>query len=101
MNLRQDARHLKAKSISSMRSAMTAFNSPDDDGRVTRVLLHLQHAFEMLLKAALVQDRMQVFDKKTGRSIGFERCLHEARESDRIKLTEPESGTPAQHRRHA
>jgi len=93
MNLRQDARHLKAKSISSMRSAMTAFNSPDDDGRVTRVLLHLQHAFEMLLKAALVQDRMQVFDKKTGRSIGFQRCLHEASESDRIKLTEPESGT--------
>ena len=93
MNLRQDARHLKAKSISSMCSAMTAFNSPDADGRVTRVLLHLQHAFEMLLKAALVQDRMQVFDKKTGRSIGFERCLHEARESERIKLTEPESGT--------
>lgn len=93
MNLRQDARHLKAKSTSSMRSAMTAFNSPDDDGRATRILLHLQHAFEMLLKAALVQDRMQVFDKKTGRSIGFERCLHEARESDRIKLTEPESGT--------
>jgi hypothetical protein len=69
MNLRQDARHLKAKSISSMRSAMAAFNSPDDDGRVTRVLLHLQHAFEMLLKAALVQDRMQVFDKRPdGRS---------------------------------
>ncbi|MGH3734388.1 MAG: DUF3644 domain-containing protein [Micromonosporaceae bacterium] len=93
MNLRQDARHLKVKSISSMRSAMTASNSPDDDGRVTRVLLHVQHAFEMVLKAALVQDRMQVFDKKNGRSIGFGRCLHEARQSARIKLTEPESGT--------
>jgi hypothetical protein len=61
--------HLQIKSISSMRSAMTSFNSPDDDGRVTRVVLHLQHAFEMLLKAALVQDRLVVFDKKMGRSI--------------------------------
>lgn len=76
-----------------MRSAMTSFNSPDNDGRETRVLLHLQHAFEMLLKAALVQDRMQVFDKKTGRSIGFDRCLHEAKQSARVKLTEAEAGT--------
>lgn len=72
---------------------MAAFNSPEDDGRVTRVLLHLQHAFEMLLKAALVQDRQPVFDKKTGRSIGFDRCLHEARMSKRVQLTEAEAGT--------
>ena len=32
---------------------MTAFNSLDDHGRVTTVLLSFQHAFEMLLKAAL------------------------------------------------
>lgn len=93
VNLRQDARHLKAKAISSMRSAMTSFNNPDDDGRVTRVLLHLQHAFEMLLKAALVQDRLEVFDKKTGRSIGFDRCLHDAKQSVRVKLTDEEAGT--------
>jgi len=54
---------------------MTAFNSYDDDGRVTMVLMHLQHACEMLLKAVLVQKRAKVFDKGTGRSIGFERCL--------------------------
>jgi hypothetical protein len=36
------------KAISSIRASMTAFNSPHDDGRVTAVLLHLQHAFEML-----------------------------------------------------
>ncbi len=79
-----------------MRVAMTAFNSPQDDGRVTAVLLHLQHAFEMLLKAALVQDRVpRVFDEESGRSIGFARCLHEARTSTRIKLSEDEAGTLA------
>jgi len=52
-----------------------AFNSFDDDGRVTTVLLHLQHAGEMLLKAMLVQKRINVFDKATSKSIGFDRCL--------------------------
>jgi len=75
MKLVRDARTLKSKSIGSLRTAMTAFNSYDDDGRVTMVLMHLQHACEMLLKAVLVQRKAKVFDKDTGRSIGFERCL--------------------------
>lgn len=76
-----------------MQAAMGAFNSPVDDGRSTAVLLHLQHAFEMLLKAALTQGRTVVFDRETGRSIGFSRCLHEARTSPRLLLTEEEAGT--------
>jgi hypothetical protein len=71
----RDARTLRAKAISSLRLAMAAFNSYDEDGRVTTVLLHLQHASEMLLKAALVQAKVKVFDKDTGQSLGFEKCL--------------------------
>lgn len=75
MKLVRDARTLKAKSISSMKAAMTAFNSYDDEGRVTMVLMGLQHACEMLLKAILSQRKVKIFDKATGKSIGFERCL--------------------------
>lgn len=75
VKLVRDARTLRAKSIGSLRIAMTAFNSFDDDGRVTMVLMHLQHACEMLLKAVLCQRKANVFDKESGRSIGFERCL--------------------------
>lgn len=75
-----------------MRSAMVAFNALDDDGRATRVLLHLQHAFEMLLKAALVQSKKPVFDKASGRSIGFAKCLNLAAQ-DPIKLSDEEAGT--------
>ncbi len=64
VGMRSTAKMLQGKALSSMRTAMTAFNSPRDDGRPTVVLLHLQHAFEMLLKAALVQGRAKVFDKK-------------------------------------
>lgn len=93
MKLRQEARELKRKALSSLRVAMTSFNSPDDDGRTTAVLLHLQHSFEMLLKAALTQNRFDVFDKKSGRSIGFEACIRECLQRATTKIEESEAGT--------
>jgi len=75
MKLLRDARTLRAKAISSLRIAMMTFNSYHDDGRITTVLLHLQHASEMLLKAVLVQAKAKVFDKDSGQSLGFEKCL--------------------------
>src|SRR5687767_3105520 len=71
---------LKDKAISSLRRATASFNGVDEDGRQTTVLLHLQHAFEMLLKAGLRQKNVQVFDRRTGRSIGFDKCLNLARQ---------------------
>ncbi|MFJ2650320.1 hypothetical protein ACIO1C_26805 [Streptomyces sp. NPDC087420] len=70
-----------------------AFNSIDDDGRTSAVLLSLQHSFEMLLKAALVHNDVQVFDKSLGRSIGFEKCLELSRQQPNIKVADPEAGT--------
>lgn len=91
--VRSTARVLHGKALSSMRTSMTSFNSPHDDGRATCVLLHLQHSFEMLLKASLSQRRVRVFDKKTGRSIGFELAVRQAQQVQGIKLTDDEAGT--------
>lgn len=91
MPLIRDARTLSNKAISSMRMAMSTFNSYDDEGRVCSVLLHLQHACEMLLKAVLVQSRVSVFDEKSGKSIGFDRALNLCRQH--YGLTEVEAGT--------
>jgi hypothetical protein len=66
---------LKDKALASMKRAVQAFNDLDDDGRQTAVMLNMQHAFEMLLKAALADTKVRIFDKRTGRSIGFEKCL--------------------------
>jgi hypothetical protein len=93
VKLRNDAKALRRKALSSMRSATAAFNSPDDDGRPTAVLLHLQHSFEMLLKAALVQGGVRVFDKQSGRSISFEQAVRQAAQAPRIKLSDEEAGT--------
>lgn len=78
MKLRRESRTLLMKSIASLRRGLTAFNSFDDDGRVTSVLLHLQHSCEMLLKAMLVQRRINVFDKDMSKAIDFNDCLGRA-----------------------
>lgn len=90
MKLVRDARTLKLKAIASLRTAMTGFNSFGEDGRVTTVLLHLQHASEMLLKAALVQKRVQVFDREKQFSLGFEKCVNLAKMH--CGVTEDEAG---------
>lgn len=73
--MKNDTRFLSAKATASLRRAAQAYSSLDDDGRTTTVLLHTQHAFEMLLKAILVERGRKVFDAKARRSIGFGRCL--------------------------
>ncbi|MGY1982970.1 DUF3644 domain-containing protein [Nocardia gipuzkoensis] len=93
MKLKQESRVLKGKAIASLTCAVEAFNSPHNTGRETRVLLHLQHAFEMLLKAALVQTGEKVFDRDTGRSISFEKCVRLAEGSITIKLEDSDAGT--------
>jgi hypothetical protein len=53
-----------------------------------------QRAFEMLLKAALVQTgEKSIFDKQTGRSIGFQKCLNLAATNSVIQLAEADAGT--------
>lgn len=93
VKLRSSARILKRKAVSSFRRSVAAFNGVDDDGRVTTVLLHAQHAFEMLLKAALNQKQVTVFDKSTGRSIGFEAAIRQSEQTAGIKLSAEEAGT--------
>jgi hypothetical protein len=88
--VRREANALRLKALASLRRSADAFNSSNDDGRVTSTLLHLQHAFEMLLKAALVQKRQKVMDPDTGRSYGFEKCVNLAKQH--LGLNEADAG---------
>lgn len=76
-----------------MRLSVSAFNTLSEDGRPTSVLLLVQHAFEMLLKAALNQAQVKVFDPKTGRSLGFDAVVRKAQQTPSIKLPDEEAGT--------
>jgi len=90
VRVRREANPLRLKALSSLRRAADSFNSSNDDGRVTATLLHLQHSFEMLLKAALIQRRQRVMDPGTGRSYGFEKCVNLAKEH--LRLSEADAG---------
>lgn len=91
MKLRREAGALKSKAIGSLRRAVRAFNDYEEDGRASTVLLHFQHAFEMLLKAGLVQKGRRVFDQRDGRAFGFEKCVNLSREH--LGISEEEAGT--------
>lgn len=81
---------MKTKAIASLRIGLEAFNSFSNHARQTRVLLTLQHAAEMLLKAGLVQRGIDVFDKKSGKSRGFSACLNLSLEH--LQTTDEERG---------
>lgn len=91
MKSRREAAALKSKSIASLRRAVRAFNDYQEEGRVSTVLLHLQHAFEMLLKAGLVQHGQRVFDPRDGRAIGFDKCVNLGRQH--LGIADAEAGT--------
>ena len=48
--MRREVRHLKQRAIDSLMLSIELFNRPHDGGRVEGVLIHADHAFEMLLK---------------------------------------------------
>lgn len=88
--MKKTSRLLKTKALHSVRRAAEAFNSLHDEGRRTAVLLHLQHALEMLLKAALHERSVRTFDPESGRSIRFSKCLNLA--TEKLGLTGDEVG---------
>jgi NAD(P)H-dependent FMN reductase len=86
-----DVRALRSKAVASLRTGVTAFNGLDHDGQ-TVVLLSVQHAFEMLLKAVLAAKKNKtIFDKKTQQSVSLEGSIRRCQQLDGVKLTEEES----------
>ena len=73
--LRRETRRFKQNAINSLLLAIELFNRPQDTGRTEAVLIFLQHAFEMLLKAAIYQKRGTIVYPGELITHGFDRCL--------------------------
>ena len=52
--MKRETKYLLAKATDSLVISIEHFNRPWDRGRVDAVLIFLDHAFEMLLKAAIL-----------------------------------------------
>lgn len=74
-SLRRTARQLKDTAIESLTLAVEIFNRPSPTARSQGVLLNLQHAFEMLFKAIVFEDRGAVCPAGSGKAHSFKTCL--------------------------
>ncbi|MBB1243133.1 hypothetical protein GL263_06065 [Streptomyces durbertensis] len=91
MRLRRESRILKDKALASLTNAVTAFNSPQASAsRTTVTLMSAQHCFEMLLKGALVQRKVDIFDRNADMSFGFDKCINLC--AEKLGVSEQEAG---------
>ena len=77
--LRRETRRFKKRAVASLILAIELFNRPNETARTEAVLILLQNAFEMLLKAAILEQRGTVFERRSRLSHTFEKCLAIAR----------------------
>jgi hypothetical protein len=92
--MKLEARLLLKKASNSLIVAIEHFNRPIDVGRVTAVLILLDHAFEMLLKAAILHRGGRIREARKRETIGFDSCVRKGVSDPSIRyLTEEQAIT--------
>lgn len=90
--LKKNVDPLIRKAIDSLSLSIELFNRPSEVARSHSVLIMLQHSFEMLLKAAILQ-KTGIIHEKTGKyTFGFDKCLSIAHDDLKI-ITKDERAT--------
>jgi hypothetical protein len=92
--MKREVRLLRQKATDALLGAVDRFNTSNDRGRSTTVLIMLDHGMEMLLKAAILHKGGSIRDKGASQTIGFGPCVRRALTDARIKfLTENDALT--------
>ncbi len=73
--MKRRARILLTKSLDSLLLAVDHFNRPWATGRHEAVLIFLDRAFELLLKASIVERGGKIREPKAKETIGFDKCI--------------------------
>ena len=76
--VRKEVRQLRRKAVNSLVLSIEHFNRPWDRGRTEAVLILLDHAFEMLLKAAIRHRQGKIRKPSEKQTIGFGACVRKA-----------------------
>ncbi len=76
--MKKEVRQLKTKATNSLILCIDHFNRPWDQGRAEGVLILLDHAFEMLLKAAIRHRNGKIRKPRERQTIGFDACVRKA-----------------------
>jgi len=86
----KEVKLLKNKSINSLILSIQHFNDPFDVGRVEATLILMDHAFEMLLKSAILHKGGYIREKRAAQTIGFDACLRKALSDAKTKFLDEE-----------
>lgn len=84
--MKKEAKHLYLKGIDSLTLSIELFNRPNDCGRIHGVLILMDHAFEMLLKACIISKGGKIKEKGAKETIGFSACIRKGFSDSTIKF---------------
>lgn len=88
--MRKEAKHLFPKAVDSLTISIELFNRPNDAGRVHGVLIFMDHAFEMLLKASIIERRGKVLQEGKSETIGMSLCIRKCLSDDKVRFLNAE-----------
>ena len=92
--MRREAKLLLTKACDSLVLGVELFNRPHDRARVSGVLIQVDHAFEMLLKSAIVHKGGTIRERKAKQTIGFDACVRRGLSDGSVRfLTEEQALT--------
>jgi Domain of unknown function (DUF3644) len=75
--MKREAKILLGKSLDSLILSIDRYNCPWDQGRVEAFLIMMDHAFEMLLKSAIIHRGGRIRKRREKLTIGFDACVRE------------------------
>ena len=88
--MKRETKSLLKKAVDALVLSIEHFNRPWDRGRIDVVLILLDHAFEMLLKAAIVHRGGSIKKPQEDRTISFKECLRKALSNAEIQFLKKE-----------
>ena len=83
--MKREAKLLLNKACDALVLSIELFNRPHDRGRVSGTLIQLDHSFEMLMKAAILQRGGKIRDRHAEETIGFDTCVRRSLSDGKIK----------------
>jgi hypothetical protein len=88
--MNRESKLLLRKACDSLLLSIELFNRPFDQGRVSSSLILMDHAFEMLLKSAILKQGGRIREKRAKETIGFDACVRRALSDNTIKFLNEE-----------
>lgn len=93
LTVKRDVKLLLDRALDSMVLAIEHFNRPYDRGRKESVLIHLNHSFELFMKAAILHRGGRIWKKKEQQTLGFEGCVNASLMNPKVKFLDGNRAT--------